>query len=166
MKIQIDGEAMTLGELVDRVDTSTHERPAPYLRNHILSDWPAELGADVSPMPVSTRANWVDSRLFPAGKKLSSVEFYIGGIGAKFPVLHYDFLQTHAFLMQLYGEKEYVARILITSVTVSLDVVNRANAAAFRRDYVERMARRSRMLGWVAGAALVIAETTLLFERR
>jgi len=35
-------------------------------------------------------------------------ELYIGGTGAKFPVLHYDGLHTHAFLMQIQGVKEYI----------------------------------------------------------
>ena len=63
----------------------------------------------VSPMPDCTQPNWLESRLFPSGEKLSSVEVYIGGQGAQFPVLHYDGLHTHAFLMQLYGDKEYIA---------------------------------------------------------
>jgi ribosomal protein L16 Arg81 hydroxylase len=36
------------------------------------------------------------------------VEAYIGGKGAQFPMLHYDNWHTHAFLMQLYGDKEYI----------------------------------------------------------
>ena len=85
LKVKVDGEAMTLAELVDRIDGSTDERPAPYLRNQPLSDWPAELRAAVSPMPECTRPNWLSSRLFPASTDLSSVEVYIGGMGAKFP---------------------------------------------------------------------------------
>ena len=227
LKIKVDREVMTLGELVDRIDASTDERPAPYLRNQPLSDWPAELRAEVSPMPECTRPNWLESRLFPSRTDLSFVEVYIGGMGAKFPVLHYDNWHTHAFLMQLYGEKEYVAfspeqgallyprpgiernksqindplkpdldafplcdraegvrfrlrpgetlfvpagwwhtaRILSPSVTVSINSVNRANAAAFRHDYLESMAGHSRLRSRVAGAALFIGETTWLFER-
>ena len=101
---------MALGDLIDRIEASTDDNPAPYLRNQALAEWPPELPADVSPMPDCTRPNWLESRLFPSqGTKLSSVEVYIGGQGAQFPVLHYDGLHTHAFLMQLYGEKEYIA---------------------------------------------------------
>lgn len=45
LKIKVDGEVMTLADLVDRIDASTDERPAPHLRNQLLSDWPAELRA-------------------------------------------------------------------------------------------------------------------------
>jgi hypothetical protein len=107
--VEVDGESMTLAELIDRVEASTADEPAPYLRNQALADWPAELSADVFPMPDCTRPNWLESRFFPSGRSLSSPEVYIGGHGAHFPVLHYDGLHTHAFLMQLYGDKEYIA---------------------------------------------------------
>jgi hypothetical protein len=73
-----------------------------------MAKWPPELSADISPMPECTRPNYLESRLFPPGVVLTYIEAYIGGSGAKFPVLHYDGLHTHAFLMQLYGVKEYL----------------------------------------------------------
>jgi hypothetical protein len=36
------------------------------------------------------------------------LELYIGGRGATFPSLHFDGWHTHAFLMQLYGVKQYL----------------------------------------------------------
>ena len=108
LEVEVDGETMALGDLIDRVEASTDDNPAPYLRNQALAEWPPELSADVSPMPDCTQPNWLESRVFPKGEKLSSVEVYIGGQGAQFPVLHYDGLHTHAFLMQLYGDKEYI----------------------------------------------------------
>ena len=49
------------------------------------------------------------SPLFHDREATTAIELYIGGEGASFPVLHYDGMHTHAFLMQLYGTKEYVA---------------------------------------------------------
>jgi histone arginine demethylase JMJD6 len=106
---EVDGDTIVLRDLIDRIETSTNDNPAPYLRNQLLADWPPELTADVTPMPQCTEPNWLESRVFPSRHRLSSVEVYIGGEGARFPVLHYDNLHTHAFLMQLYGDKEYVA---------------------------------------------------------
>jgi histone arginine demethylase JMJD6 len=60
-------------------------------------------------MPECTAPNWLESRLFPSREPLSFVEVYIGGRGARFPVLHYDNWHTHAYLMQLHGDKEYLA---------------------------------------------------------
>jgi cupin-like protein len=226
LEVEVDGETMRLGDLIDRVEASTDDNPAPYLRNQALAEWPPELSADVFPMPACTQPNWLESRAFPKGQQLSSVEVYIGGQGAEFPILHYDGLHTHAFLMQLYGDKEYIvfspeqtkymyphdgikanksqiddlinpdlekfplfdqaegvrfslhpgetlfvpsgwwhtARILSPSVTVSINGVNRANAASFRRDYCEALAERSSVLSYVAQAGLLFGQTTRLFE--
>jgi histone arginine demethylase JMJD6 len=109
LQIEVDGEAMSLRELIDRIEASSSEDPAPYLRNQLLAEWPRELTDDVTPMPECTQPNWLDSRVFPSRHSLSCVEVYIGGEGATFPVLHYDNWHTHAFLMQLYGDKEYIA---------------------------------------------------------
>lgn len=109
VQLEIEGESMTLAELIDRVEASSEAQPAPYLRNQLLSDWPTELWHDVHPMPVCTRPNWFDSRFFPSREPLSFVEVYIGGSGARFPQLHYDNWHTHAYLMQVYGDKEYIA---------------------------------------------------------
>lgn len=226
LEVDIDGEALVLRDLIDRVQASTDDNPAPYLRNQPLAEWPPELSADVFPMPDCTQPNWLESRLFPSGENLASVEVYIGGRGAQFPVLHYDGLHTHAFLMQLYGDKEYIvfspsqtqylyardgieanksqihdllqpdyaafplikqaqgvrfslhpgetlfvpsgwwhtARILSPSVTLSINSVNRSNGAAFRRDYCDSIAQRSRLRATVARAALLAGQGTRLFE--
>ena len=60
-------------------------------------------------MPECTRPNWLEARRFPSRKPLTYVEAYIEFPGARFPVLHYDGLHTHAFLMQIEGVKEYIA---------------------------------------------------------
>ena len=109
LQIDIDGETMPLRDLIDRIESSTSENPAPYLRNQALAEWPPELADEVTPMPECTQPNWLESRFFPSRHPLSSVEVYIGGEGARFPTLHYDNWHTHAFLMQLYGDKEYLA---------------------------------------------------------
>jgi histone arginine demethylase JMJD6 len=108
LQVTVDGQLWSLGELMDRVLASTPDRPAPYLRNQLISQWPPELAADITPMPACTRPNFLDSKLFPSRSPLTYVEAYIGGAGAKFPVLHFDNLHTHAFLMQVYGKKEYL----------------------------------------------------------
>ena len=108
LQVTVDGETMALRDLIDRIEVSTSDNPAPYLHNQPLAEWPPELFDEVSPMPECTQPNWLESRFFPSRHRLSSVEAYIGGKGAQFPVLHYDNLHTHAFLMQLYGDKEYI----------------------------------------------------------
>jgi len=225
LRVEVDGEAMSLRELVDRVNASTEDDPGPYLRNQPLAAWPRELFDDVLPMPACTRPNWLESRLFPSRHAMTYVEVYIGGPGARFPILHWDGLHTHAWLMQLHGDKEYLvfapdqtprmypregdenksrvddvldpdleafprfgeaegvrfelhpgetlfvpsgwwhtARILTPSVTVSVNAVNRANADAFSRDYVEMIAQRSSLAAAAVRSYLRLGHRTRLFE--
>ena len=74
-----------------------------------------ELGLrqDVEPLPEHLFPNWLPEsylmksieRLFNRGAQM---EIYIGGEGGAFPVLHYDGLASHAFLMQIYGRKRFI----------------------------------------------------------
>lgn len=204
LDVGVDGKTWKLGELIDRIVLSTPENPAPYLHNQLMANWPPELSADISPMPDCTRPNFLESRFFPSRVPKTYIEAYIGGAGAKFPTLHYDGLHTHAFLMQLYGKKEYLvfapdqrrflyprsgkesnksnipdienvdlekfplsaqaegmrfelnpgetlfvpagwwhtARILSTSITISINGANAGNWADFRRDYCATLRSR------------------------
>ena len=108
MPLTIDGRQITMGALINEVRASSPEHPAPYLRNYPVKNLPQELQMDVQPMPECVSPNWFDHGLLKRWKDFTYVELYIGGTGAKFPVLHYDGLHTHAFLMQLEGVKEYV----------------------------------------------------------
>jgi histone arginine demethylase JMJD6 len=105
--VAVDGRTMTLAELVGEVLASTAERPAPYLRNQLLTAWPDEIRRDVEPLPECTHPNWLESRLFPSREPPIYLEAYIGGRGAGFPMLHYDGLHTHAYVMEVYGRKEF-----------------------------------------------------------
>jgi histone arginine demethylase JMJD6 len=108
LPLEIDGRQLSMAQLIDEVVASSPEAPAPYLRNHLVSKLPPALQADISPMPTCTQPNWLDHPLIKARAQLTFTELYIGGKGAKFPVLHYDGLHTHAFLMQIQGVKEYI----------------------------------------------------------
>ncbi len=107
LPIRVDGRSMTLGDMIELILASTPDQPAPYLRNQLLSRWPRELRSDVTPLPIYTQPNWLESPLLVRRRSLSYFEIYIGGHGARFPMLHYDGLHTHAFLMEIYGRKEF-----------------------------------------------------------
>jgi hypothetical protein len=108
LQVEVDGKTYAMAEIIDKVEKSTPENPAPYLRNHLVNRLPQELQDDIQPMPQCTRPNWLEHPLMRIRGALTFIELYIGGRGAKFPVLHYDGLHTHAFLMQLVGVKEYI----------------------------------------------------------
>ena len=106
--LTIDGRQHSMADFIELVLGSTPEHPAPYLHNHLLKKWMPELLTDIFPLPYCTSPNWLESRLFPSKQSHTYVELYIGGKGARFPTIHYDNWHTHAFLMQIYGVKEYV----------------------------------------------------------
>jgi Cupin-like domain len=108
LSLEINARKLTMAELIAEVEISTPAKPAPYLHNHLVKRLPAELQADIAPMPDCTRPNWLEHPLISFRWPLTYIELYIGGAGARFPVLHYDGLHTHAFLMQLQGVKEYI----------------------------------------------------------
>lgn len=107
------GSEFTMTDFIDRVVASSESNPAPYLRNKILYDMFPSLKDDIEPLPDYFLPNWLTDRYLlkkveQTLNRSAALEIYIGGLGAKFPYLHYDGAATHAFLMQIYGRKQYV----------------------------------------------------------
>jgi histone arginine demethylase JMJD6 len=103
----------TMSRFIDRVLNSTDENPAPYFRNRILYDEFPALKQDIEPLPKYFFPNWLpESYLMKSVQQVfnrgAQIELYIGGKGRAFPVLHYDGLASHAFLMQIYGQKQFI----------------------------------------------------------
>jgi hypothetical protein len=107
-EVVVDGKTYTMRAYVDALLAATPDEPAPYMRNVLLEQWLPELMGDISPLPRCITPNWLDSRVFPSRESMRTLEIYIGGAGARFPMLHYDGYRTHAWLMQIYGTKRYV----------------------------------------------------------
>jgi histone arginine demethylase JMJD6 len=110
-QVTAGGNTYPLGKLMDWVMRSTADDPAPYLRNEQLEELFPELMPDIQPTPEYLKPNWLNRPLtHPDVAQLhhgARIELFIGGAGQSFPVLHYDELCTHAFLMQIYGRKQY-----------------------------------------------------------
>ncbi|MGH9683827.1 MAG: cupin-like domain-containing protein [Candidatus Acidiferrales bacterium] len=108
----VDGKTWKLKDLVAAVRESSAANPAPYLRNQPVQNLGAEWLADISPMPDYARPNWLETKFFP-GKvhqrlgRAVIADFFLGGAGRSFPCLHYDLLNSHAFLGEIYGHKMY-----------------------------------------------------------
>ncbi len=107
-----DGSTLPMREFIAQVQASNAEHPAPYWTNAPLREHFPELMADIDPALGYLRPNWARRRFAHRGLRASlnrgaEVELYIGGAGGAFPVLHWDGLSTHAFLMQIHGVKRY-----------------------------------------------------------
>lgn len=106
-RVTIDGSEYAVLDLLERIERSTPEEPAPYLRTQKLVDVFPELAGDLEPMIDDARPNWAESRLLPSSIRRGRLpEILLGGRGAGFHVLHYDKDHLHAFISQLYGPKE------------------------------------------------------------
>lgn len=104
---------LTMEDFINSVLNSTDEKPALYFRNKVLAELFPSLMEDIQPLPDYLFPNWLGDRYLVkyVGEVLNrgaKIELYIGGQGGTFPVLHYDGAATHAFLMQIYGQKQFI----------------------------------------------------------
>ena len=109
-----DGSELPMGTFIDRVMNSSPENPAPYWTNAPLQEHFPELLADIDSGLAYFHPNWGARSYFHKGMQASlqrgsMIEIYIGGNGGAFPIVHWDGLSSHAFLMQIYGRKRYFA---------------------------------------------------------
>jgi histone arginine demethylase JMJD6 len=107
---EIKGKTYTMAEVVDRINISSVENPAPYPFNLNMERFFPELLADIKPEVVFGKSDRVKHPLLP-GIMLRGTEVYelfLGGKGACFPYLHIDALFLHTQITQLYGSKEFI----------------------------------------------------------
>ena len=108
-KLRLRGREWTLGEILDVLERSTEEEPGPYpCKFEVVRDFP-ELLPDVSPrfaysLPDRQAHPLIPHRLFSG---VNNLEIFFGGPGGRFPYLHYDLMHQHAWITQLYGDKEF-----------------------------------------------------------
>jgi histone arginine demethylase JMJD6 len=105
----IHGVPYTMRELMDLVEASTPEKPAPYpLIWNIDQDLP-ELLPLLDPMHVNyCLPNWLNRPVFQVGKWGGNRELFVGGAGSQFPYAHIDLYHLSAWINQLYGDKEFI----------------------------------------------------------
>jgi len=106
--IDKDGKKYTMLEVLEMVENSTEENPAPY---PFIFDIPTvlpELLPLISPLNLGyAKPNWLEHKLFKRGYWGSATELFVGGPGGKFPYVHLDYYHLNAWINQLYGEKRF-----------------------------------------------------------
>lgn len=102
----INDRNYSMNEFVELVEKSSAEQVAPYFRNEQVRLVFPDLLEDLNPPPPYTLPNWFRGPFYPSEGR--EAEIYIGGTGGHFPIVHYDGNSTHAFLCQVYGEKEAI----------------------------------------------------------
>jgi hypothetical protein len=104
--VRIRGRHYKLGEVIAMQQASSSEHPAPYPCTFAECDG---LIADVSPRFPCSLPNRHTSALMPKSvfDLVNHLEIFFGGPGGEFPYLHYDMLRMHAWITQVYGDKEF-----------------------------------------------------------
>ncbi|MGJ7494800.1 cupin-like domain-containing protein [Variovorax sp. RT4R15] len=101
---------MPFDQFIDQVLASSPEQPGPYMYRSFLHEVLPELLPDVIPQNKFAFARRYASPLMlekwrrPDGY----LKLLIGGVGSKFPVMHYDGENAHAAITEIYGDKEFV----------------------------------------------------------
>jgi Cupin-like domain len=102
------GQLYKMREIMDLVETSTEENPAPYPFIFDIPEQLPELMPLIQPLDLNYASpNWLKNRMFNIGKWGGATELFIGGPGGKFPYLHLDYYHLNAWITQLYGEKQF-----------------------------------------------------------
>lgn len=101
---------MPFDQFVDEVLASTAEKPGPYMYRSFLHEVLPELLPDVMPQNPFSFPRRYSSPLMPEQWRRPDgyLKLLIGGVGSKFPVMHYDGEASHAGITQIYGDKEFV----------------------------------------------------------
>ncbi|KQS41441.1 cupin-like domain-containing protein [Pedobacter sp. Leaf194] len=100
-------EQYSISEILDLTEKSTLENPAPYpVKFNILKQLP-ELLSYFDPLHMNLcTPNWLKAKALK-NKLSNGMDLHIGGVGNAYEI-HKDTYHVHAWLIQLYGEKEII----------------------------------------------------------
>lgn len=107
--VRVRGHDYRLAELLDLLEQSSPEQPAPYPCKFEIAKTFRDLIGEVVPrfacsLPDRQAHPLVPQHLF---RYVNNLEIFFGGPGGGFPYLHYDVMRLHAWITQLYGDKEF-----------------------------------------------------------
>lgn len=108
-EVKVQGQHFKLGEFIDLMMTATEDNPAPYpCKLNLNRDYP-ELIPDVTPRYNFALPDRTTSKILPSNflGAADTLEIFFGSPGGQFPYMHYDYMGLHAYINQLYGEKEF-----------------------------------------------------------
>ena len=108
-RVHVLGRECTLAELIERLQRATPDDPGPYPCKFEIAKAFRELLPQVTPrfacsLPDRQGNPLIPQRLFEG---VNNLEIFFGGAGGRFPYLHYDVMHLHAWIAQLYGDKEF-----------------------------------------------------------
>ena len=107
-KTDVRGTTYTMKQVMDMVEASTEDKPAPYPMIFDIPSTIPELMPLLDPLDLNYASpNWLRNKMFNVGKWGGAIEMFIGGPGGRFPYMHIDYYHLNAWITQLYGEKRF-----------------------------------------------------------
>jgi Cupin-like domain len=99
-----------IADVMDGVMASTAEKPGPYLHKVIIHQHMPSLLPDLQPENIYSFPMRYCSPLMPRRFRRPDgyLKLLIGGVGGKFPLMHFDSDNSHATITEIYGDKEFV----------------------------------------------------------
>lgn len=104
------GRDMPFDQFIDEVLASSSDQPGPYMYRTFLHEILPELLPDVMPQNKYLFPRRYSSPLMPEKWRRPDgyLKLLVGGVGSKFPVMHFDGENANAAITQIYGDKEFV----------------------------------------------------------
>jgi hypothetical protein len=107
-KTDVRGTTYTMKQVMDMVEASTEDKPAPYPMIFDIPSTIPELMPLLDPLDLNYASpNWLRNKMFNIGKWGGAIEMFVGGPGGRFPYMHIDYYHLNAWITQLYGEKRF-----------------------------------------------------------
>lgn len=107
-KTDVRGTTYTMKQIMDMVEASTEDKPAPYPMIFDIPSTIPELMPLLDPLDLNYASpNWLRNKMFNVGKWGGAIEMFVGGPGGRFPYMHIDYYHLNAWITQLYGEKRF-----------------------------------------------------------
>lgn len=109
VRVSYDKE-MPFDDFIDAVLASTEEKPGPYMFRLFLHEHLPELLEDLSPPnPFAFPGRYASPLMLEYWRRPDGyLKLLIGGIGGRFPVMHFDGDNAHAMITEIHGDKEFV----------------------------------------------------------
>lgn len=103
-------ETMPFADFIDGVLASTDTTPGPYMYRLFICIHLPELLEDLDDSNPYGFARRLASPLMPRRWRRPDgfLKLLIGGVGGRFPVMHYDGENMHAAISEIYGDKEFI----------------------------------------------------------
>jgi histone arginine demethylase JMJD6 len=103
-------EEMNFSDFIDGVLRSTLENPGPYMYRLFLHEHLPEVLGDLSPPnPYAFPRRYASPLMMEYWRRPDGyLKLLIGGVGGRFPVMHFDGENAHATITEIYGDKEFV----------------------------------------------------------